>query len=71
MPRNLNIDALDEQVPPDVVFTTTLTPRNRLGYNTPSQARLARRGCVSTDTHGWFGAFSEGGFRPHPTPYPY
>ncbi len=43
-PRNLDIDALDEQELQDVVFTANLTPRKCLGYKTPSQAMLADLG---------------------------
>ncbi len=44
LPRNLGIDALDEQELQDVVFTANLTPRKCLGYKTPSQAMLADLG---------------------------
>ncbi len=44
LPRNLDIDALDEQELQDVVFTANLTPRTCLGYKTPFQAMLADLG---------------------------
>ncbi len=44
LPRNLDIDALDEQELQDVVFTANLTPRQCLGYKTPFQAMLADLG---------------------------
>ncbi len=44
LPRNLDIDALDEQELQDVVFTANLTPRKCLGYKTPFQAMLADLG---------------------------
>ncbi len=44
LPRNLDIDALDEHALQDVVFTANLTPRKCLGYKTPFQAMLADLG---------------------------
>ncbi len=44
LPRNLDIDALDEQELQAVVFTANLTPRKFLGYKTPFQAMLADLG---------------------------
>ncbi len=44
LPRNLDIDDLDEQALQDVVVTANLTPRECLGYKTPFQTMLADLG---------------------------
>lgn len=40
LPRNFDIDALDDDDLQDIVFTANLTPRKCLGYKTPFQALL-------------------------------
>ncbi len=44
LPRQLDIDALDDEDLQDIVFTANLTPRKCLGYKTPFQALLAELG---------------------------
>ncbi|MGB6347922.1 MAG: IS30 family transposase, partial [Methyloceanibacter sp.] len=44
LPRQLDIDALDDEDLQDKVFTANLTPRKCLGYKTPFQALLAELG---------------------------
>ena len=42
LPRQLDIDALDDEDLQDIVFTANLTPRKCLGYKTPLPG-IARR----------------------------
>ena len=44
LPRQLDIDALDDEDLQDIVFTANLTPRKCLGYKTPFQTMLADLG---------------------------
>ncbi len=44
LPRNFDVDALDDDELQDIVFTVNLTPRKCLGYKTPFQALLADLG---------------------------
>ena len=44
LPRNMDIDALDDEDLQEIVFTANLTPRKCLGYKTPFQALLADLG---------------------------
>jgi IS30 family transposase len=44
LPRNLDIDAMDDEDLQDIILTANLTPRKCLGYKTPIQAMLADLG---------------------------
>ncbi len=44
LPRNFDIDAMEDDEIQDIVFTANLTPRKCLGYKTPFQALLSDLG---------------------------